>query len=147
MPDAIFKGADDRRIDGAGVARDPIEAPESGLRIEESQGKTFEELAFQPGELGGGIRVHIGGAAENFRVLIRGLEFGPIPAVCQSLVEVAIVHVPFAHQKIEIVRRRRRRSSDFQVALVIKTDLRNRNTLIRGQFGLGLGNVWNREHQ
>ena len=42
---------------------------------------------------------------------------------------------------------RRRRRCDFQVALVIKTGLRNRDALIRRQFGLGLGKVRSSEQQ
>ena len=53
-------------------------------------------FAFLPGEFRGGINVRIRSAAEDFPILIRRIEFGPILAIFQPLVEPAIVHFPFA---------------------------------------------------
>ena len=68
--------------------------------------------------------VSIAGAAENFGVLI-GDSFSPIPAVAESLVGGDCAW-SIAHQKIEIVRRRRRRRSDF------------RSPVIKTIFGIGI---------
>src|SRR5438477_541495 len=93
------------RIENAGITRHPIQAPQPGLGIKKPQGETLKELAFLAWELGGRIRVHIGGVAEDFRILIGGFELRPLLAVFQSFVEVAIMHLPFPDQEIELGRR------------------------------------------
>lgn len=105
MSDTIFKRADHGRIEDAGITRHPIQTPQPGPGIKKAQGETLKELAFLAWELGGRIGVHIRGVAENFRVLIGGVEFRPLFAVFQSFVEVAIMHLPFSDQEIEVVRR------------------------------------------
>src|SRR4029453_19381093 len=108
MSDTILKRTHHRRVDHTGIARDPVQTPQPGLRIKEPQSKAFKEFAILPGELRGGIGIHIGVAAQDFGVLVRGIELRPFLAVFQSLVEMAVMHLPFADEKVELIRRRRR---------------------------------------
>src|SRR6266480_7953435 len=96
MPYVVFKGAYHRRIQNTGVAGNPIQAPQPGVRIKEPQRESFETFTLLAWHLSGGINIHIRGATEGFGILIKRIELGPILAVFEPLVEPAIVHLPFA---------------------------------------------------
>jgi hypothetical protein len=125
MPDPVFKRADHRRIENTGVTGDPIQAPESGLRIEKPQGESFKTFPFHSRHRRRGISIHVGRAAEDFGILIVGIELGPVVVSFQPFVEPAIMHLPFPDQKIEVALRRCRRSGDLEITLGVELHFGN----------------------
>ncbi len=135
MANAVFiERADDRRIDLSRIARDPVETPETRLGIEEAQGEPFEKFALQSGKPGRGIRIHVGCAVEDLRIHVGGIELCPVVAIGQPLVQVPVVHFPFADQEIKVVRRGIRRSRYFEVTFDVEFHFGNRDAFIRGQL-------------
>src|SRR4029450_1444265 len=96
MSYVVFKRAYHRRIQGTRVARNPVQAPKPGFRIKEPQLESFETLTLLAWHLSGGINIRIRGAAEDFPILIKRIELGPILAVFEPLVQAGIWHFPFA---------------------------------------------------
>ena len=63
-------------------------------------------LPFHSRHLGRGVGIDVGCAAQDFGILIVGIELGPVVVPFQPLAQPAIVHLPFPNQKIEVALRR-----------------------------------------